>query len=796
MSILEKKLKVFYLKEAPPSRLATPKAEKPKNIIQKAKQAFEDFTGQNDDYMNYYNEDPDSNNSESQPVATPTNPENEKVGNENEKAQNLEHVITPNGEALANENAELKKQLAELDANSSAQIGELTSRLESQQNQIGGLTKAVELLVQQGQSASPEAVKQQISETRHQVKSEAIDEMKKPRFLDKVRSMFTGDLTKSIRNAPPLAKALVVALSLGGVFLATSGMLPVITVAMGGSTVISTAFSAGGLAGMFGVTNVAAAVTLKTAMLGAAAVGLSGAFSPSDKKIQQPQQPPTETPAPQLQETVVKEQVQQATAPEQIVNPEMVERAEAIMGGLREIEPELISFPSTNNNKQTTIELAAYSSNQFSMKQTDEIGNSSTSVFSEDEFMRALLNSDEKTVTTIQSQIEAKIAAKNKPVEEEAPETPTSPETNENPTELNLNEQPVGTKILLTGDSGQKIEIVVVGKDDQKSFKISDNTGRSFTGEVYTLNIDTADKQKGVVSTAENETVYLQSGTRDYPYVIENIEVVKPTTPQSETPAESPKPSPETTKSPEAISQSAYAEIGKNLEKINKTANLSSSDLFENLSDKIPEILGTEYSPFSSNEELNNKFDGLMVSLTANENISDLLGNETVGFSDLKYNNQDLINTCLSLEINGNPAPNKIPENISRYQGEDADLLGLIGKHLETAKLILDTNEEIDSAKEASKIYSNDNVQAAVVVAKLLKSENPIIKTQIPEFKTKEANGSDKVWKEDELINSIESDAKADKDSMIAKEASENGVEIIKLIVKFGNSYREVKTPE
>ena len=681
-------------------------------------------------------------------VQEPGNQNNEILSQQLDVATQQNEVLKQNNEILQNQLNQLNQQVSQMVA-----------------NQVETST---------GQPVNPE----QGQEASKAVQKEAIEKMKKPRFLDMAKKLFTADISKAIRNASPMAKVAIFVIGsgllVGGGLVATAGWIPGLVVMKSG------------LAGM-GVTNLALAAGIKGVAAATAGYGAISAFHalrPADKK-EQPQ-PTPEAPAPQTQEQRVVEQSTPQPQFRETIEGNM-EQAKNIVRGLEEIKGEKISFMYG----ESVVEL--YSKNGEYLYDTTNQGGTVTGETDEKTLTQTLSGYPENVLVSLQQQINDKKAEQSKPVEQL-----NSPENKEKPFDtIKLSELQPGKIIEVTGTNseGKEVKLTVRRAENDKLYVTStDSDGHNTIlqdSKIYSTittnegNRETITKINDEISNDKNATVdfggLLKLDVTDAKLVKDPVAEV----PQSEIPASTP--SPESTKSRETISQSAYAEIGKNLDKINDTAKKPSVDILKGAWGGYFEgANATALGDQLNKSEFLDKLDGYLDNKPVPEGFS----------TEPEFDNITLLRTCLTIatldipkEVKDSLKSNSLPEAITNFKGDSlvGDVLQeFVGPNLEAAKQVLRANKEIERAKKESEKYDNADVKAGVVGAELLKSSNQIVTSQIPQFKDKEG----RIWDKKEVIDAIEGDLEKGSTTL-----SEGKHPIAEQIIKLGNSYREVKTP-
>ena len=684
MSVLEKKLKVFYLTSPEPRRTAPPVVE-------------------------------------------------EKTGDD--RVEKLEEIAkqtdSPEMEQLKQRNELLENNVQNLHS----RVDQLTSQLEQSSKTTESLTRAVEaLLAQQGQPASPEAIQEGTEAGKQQIQEEAINEMKKPESKEKAKSFWTADLGKVFKNAPLWQKALIVlaggALTGFALTATLSGVVP--GVAFLGSQA--------GFAGLGAPTFLAAG--LKGIAAATTALGFTktveGALI-AGKEAMKSLNPEPNPNTPPLQ-PVAEQQVQQPQFQE--ANEGKMEKAKGIVSSLAEVEGEPISYNGSRDGNPIRVDLK-YSNDQYTFQTSDQPGYRSN-IISENDLADGLARLDNDTLESLQNQIDdikvRKEQAQQQPKTEEQLNSPESQE--KAPESLDLKTLKTGDEIKISAknEQGNQKDLILVVNDDKTVNVLTENPDGS-TQQVaknyFVHSITTAENGRitgisdNVISTAENTVVSIGN---DYKLnQITKLEVVKPTTPEPETPAESPKSSPESTKSRETISQSAYAEIGKNLDKINDTADELNSDLLKSLHGGLYK----ESEPFTFTEKDKEPKELNLVeylSATAKPSLENLLGVEPGFGKTPEFTAQELIE--MSLAIENTPEikdslkqiKTDIPDKISNYKGDSAayEVMQVVGENLAIAKEIILTNRKVEKIK-AENTDAADGLNAILKASK----DNPIIQAQI-----------------------------------------------------------------
>lgn len=729
MSVLEKKLKVFYLTSPESRRTASPVVE-------------------------------------------------EKTGDD--QVEKLEEIAkqtdSPEMEQLKQRNELLENNVQNLHS----RVDQLTSQLEQSSKTTESLTRAVEaLLAQQGQPASPEAIQEGTEAGKQQIQEEAINEMKKPESKEKAKSFWTADLGKVFKNAPLWQKALIVlaggALTGFALTATLSGVVP--GVAFLGSQA--------GFAGLGAPTFLAAG--LKGIAAATTALGFTktveGALI-AGKEAMKSLNPEPNSNTPPLQ-PVAEQQVQQPQFQE--ANEGKMEKAKGIVSSLAEVEGEPISYNGSRDGNPIRVDLK-YSNDQYTFQTSDQPGYRSN-IISENDLANGLAGLDNDTLESLQNQIDDIKVRKEQAQQQPKAEEVISPENQERaPESINLDELEAGDSVTLTFDqNGNEQTIKLVKNQDGTVNKF--NTYGTKTGEnlevaskttIENGNVQTITTDPNVISTAPN-TVVVISG--DYPngISVKSVTVEKLAAAKPETTAPS---TPEATKSPEAISQSAYTKIGENLDKINEAAKKPSVDILKGAWGGYFEgANATALDDQLNKPEFLDKLDGYLDNKPVTEGFS----------TEPEFDNITLLRTCLAIanldipkEVKDSLKSNNLPQAITEFKGNNlvGDLLNFAGPNLEAAKQVLRANKEIEKAKKESEKYDNDNVKAGVVGVELLKSSNQIITSQIPEFKD-----SNTVWDKNKVIDAIEGDLKTGSTTL-----SEGKHPVAEQIIELGNSY--LKTPE
>jgi outer membrane protein assembly factor BamE (lipoprotein component of BamABCDE complex) len=729
MSVLEKKLKVFYLTSPESRRTASPVVE-------------------------------------------------EKTGDD--QVEKLEEIAkqtdSPEMEQLKQRNELLENNVQNLHS----RVDQLTSQLEQSSKTTESLTRAVEaLLAQQGQPASPEAIQEGTEAGKQQIQEEAINEMKKPESKEKAKSFWTADLGKVFKNAPLWQKALIVlaggALTGFALTATLSGVVP--GVAFLGSQA--------GFAGLGAPTFLAAG--LKGIAAATTALGFTktveGALI-AGKEAMKSLNPEPNSNTPPLQ-PVAEQQVQQPQFQE--ANEGKMEKAKGIVSSLAEVEGEPISYNGSRDGNPIRVDLK-YSNDQYTFQTSDQPGYRSN-IISENDLADGLARLDNDTLESLQNQIDDIKVRKEQAQQQPKAEEVISPENQERaPESINLDELEAGDSVTLTFDqNGNEQTIKLVKNQDGTVNKF--NTYGTKTGEnlevaskttIENGNVQTITTDPNVISTAPN-TVVVISG--DYPngISVKSVTVEKLAAAKPETTAPS---TPEATKSPEAISQSAYTKIGENLDKINEAAKKPSVDILKGAWGGYFEgANATALDDQLNKPEFLDKLDGYLDNKPVTEGFS----------TEPEFDNITLLRTCLAIanldipkEVKDSLKSNNLPQAITEFKGNNlvGDLLNFAGPNLEAAKQVLRANKEIEKAKKESEKYDNDNVKAGVVGVELLKSSNQIITSQIPEFKD-----SNTVWDKNKVIDAIEGDLKTGSTTL-----SEGKHPVAEQIIELGNSY--LKTPE
>ena len=729
MSVLEKKLKVFYLTSPESRRTAPPVVE-------------------------------------------------EKTGDD--QVEKLEEIAkqtdSPEMEQLKQRNELLENNVQNLHS----RVDQLTSQLEQSSKTTESLTRAVEaLLAQQGQPASPEAIQEGTEAGKQQIQEEAINEMKKPESKEKAKSFWTADLGKVFKNAPLWQKALIVlaggALTGFALTATLSGVVP--GVAFLGSQA--------GFAGLGAPTFLAAG--LKGIAAATTALGFTktveGALI-AGKEAMKSLNPEPNSNTPPLQ-PVAEQQVQQPQFQE--ANEGKMEKAKGIVSSLAEVEGEPISYNGSRDGNPIRVDLK-YSNDQYTFQTSDQPGYRSN-IISENDLANGLAGLDNDTLESLQNQIDDIKVRKEQAQQQPKAEEVISPENQERaPESINLDELEAGDSVTLTFDqNGNEQTIKLVKNQDGTVNKF--NTYGTKTGEnlevaskttIENGNVQTITTDPNVISTAPN-TVVVISG--DYPngISVKSVTVEKLAAAKPETTAPS---TPEATKSPEAISQSAYTKIGENLDKINEAAKKPSVDILKGAWGGYFEgANATALDDQLNKPEFLDKLDGYLDNKPVTEGFS----------TEPEFDNITLLRTCLAIanldipkEVKDSLKSNNLPQAITEFKGNNlvGDLLNFAGPNLEAAKQVLRANKEIEKAKKESEKYDNDNVKAGVVGVELLKSSNQIITSQIPEFKD-----SNTVWDKNKVIDAIEGDLKTGSTTL-----SEGKHPVAEQIIELGNSY--LKTPE
>ena len=642
---------------------------------------------------------------ESEDVIDPSNPNRQGLENIVQEPGNQNNEILSQQLDVANQQNELLKQNNEILQNQLNQLQQQVSQIVA--NQVESST---------GQPVSPE----QAQEASKGVQKEAIQEMKKPGFLQSVSKFFTADLGKSIKNAPLPAKALLA--------LGATGLL---AVAVSGWPIFGVTVLGGGLANI-GITNVVAATAIKMGLGVTGGLIAINTLRPADKK-EQPQ-PTIDTPAPQPQQAIAEQQVQQPQFQE--ISEGNMEMAKGIVSGLREIEGDSISYKALGGTIDVGLK---YSNNQFTFQRSDQPNN--ISIVPENDLANGLAGLDNDTLESLQNQIDD-IKVRNEQAQQQpiAGEQLNSPENQEKaPESLDLKTLKTGDEIKISAKDqfGKSKDLILVVNDDKTVNAFIENPDgsrqqvaeNSFVQSITTAENGRVTPSDEVISTDENTVVNIG---RDYKLnQITKLEVVKPTTPEAETPVSTS--SPEATKSPETISQSAYAEIGENLNKINETAKLSESDLLNNLHGGIYK----NSEPFTLVEKDGNQKELNLsdyLTATAKPSLENLLGVESSFGQPAEFTPQELIN--MSLAIENTPEikdslkqiKTNIPDKITDYRGNSVahEVMQVVGENLEIAKQTIRANKAIEQVK-------TENTDRAAGLNAILKlgKDNPIIQAQI-----------------------------------------------------------------
>lgn len=739
MSILEKKLKVFYLKEAPSSRLATPKVEQKPSLLVKGDTSFlNNLSNQQKGLSEKNNLNEDWENAPTLVVSpgpngispvdlqgtgvqypdgrvVKSNPENTPVGENGENVQRLNNVLNNNevisqinaqNEALFKQNELLKQQVSQLQQ----QVSQLTQPQIQQQ------------IAQQnnGQPANQEILQQSIKQAEQKTKKEGIKGL-----LQWAKEHPGKAAGAALLIAGGAAIALPGILALSASLTATTGVMGA-SGAIGTFGAIMPASIAGGGAATLGTAQLISAgyATVGTAMM---ASGLYMAGKGSREKIQ-PAQPTIDTPAPQLQEPVVKQQVQQPQFQENLDGN--MEQAKNIVRGLGEIKGEKISFMYG----ESVVEL--YSKNGEYLYDTTNQGGTVTGETDEKTLTQTLSGYPENVLVSLQQQINDKKAEQSKPVEQL-----NSPENKEKPFDtIKLSELQPGKIIEVTGTNseGKEVKLTVRRAENDKLYVTTEDGQIKLKDSKIYSTITTKEGNRETITKINDEISNDKNATVDFGGLLKldvtDAKLVKAPVaevPQPETPLSTP--SSETAKSPEAISQSAYAEIGKNLDKISETADELNSDLLKNLHGGLYK----KSEPFTFTEkdkepkELNlNEY----LSATAKPSLENLLGVEPSFGNPAEFTPQELIKMSLAIENTTEikdslkEIKTAIPDKIANYKGDSAayEVMQVVGENLEIAKEIIRTNRIVEKIKA-------ENTNAANGLNAILKAskDNPIIQTQI-----------------------------------------------------------------
>jgi hypothetical protein len=647
-----------------------------------------------------------------------SNPENTPVGENGENVQRLNNIsnnnevitqINAQNEALFRQNELLKQQV---------------NQLQQQVNQLAQPQIQQQIAQQNnGQPVNQEVLQQSVEKAEKETKNKGIK-----------------GLLQWAKEHP--GKALLAAglIGVGGAIalpgiLALSASLTATTGVMGASGAIGTfgammpASIAGGGAATLGTAQLISAgyATVGTAMM---AGGLYMAGKGSREKIQ-PAQPTSETTPQPQQQPVVEQSTPQPQFRETIEGN--MEQAKNIVRGLEEIKGEKISFMYG----ESVVEL--YSKNGEYLYDTTNQGGTVTGETDEKTLTQTLSGYPENVLVSLQQQINDKKAEQSKPVEQL-----NSPENKEKPFDtIKLSELQPRKIIEVTGTNseGKEVKLTVRRAENDKLYVTStDSEGHKTIlqdSKVYSTittnegNRETITKINDEISNDKNATVdfggLLKLDVTDAKLVKAPIAEV----PQSETPVSTP--SPESTKSRETISQSAYAEIGKNLDKINDTADELNSNLLKNLHGGLYK----KSEPFTFTEKDKEPKELNLVeylSATAKPSLENLLGVEPGFGKTPEFTAQELIK--MSLAIENTPEikdslkqiKTDIPDKISNYKGDSAayEVMQVVGENLAIAKEIILTNRKVEKIK-AENTDAADGLNAILKASK----DNPIIQAQI-----------------------------------------------------------------
>jgi hypothetical protein len=714
------------------------------------------------------------NNNLNEDVINPNNPKRQSFENIVQEPDNQNTLTT---EQLAMENVQRLNNIS----NNNEVIAQINAQNEALFRQNELLKQQVNQLQQQVAQLSQPKTQQQIAQqTGQQATPEQLQQVQAKAEQVTKKEGIKG-LLKWVKENPLKAAGAALLIAGGGYIamsaaVALSASLTATTGVMGASGAFGTFGSVmpGFLA--TGTSTLAAQMFAGTVAVGgtlAMAKGVSMLHNGANEKIQPAQPTPETTPQ---QQPVAEQQVQQPQFRENIEGN--MEQAKNIVRGLEEIKGEKISFMYG----ESVVEL--YSKNGKYLYDTTNQGGTVTGETDEKTLTQTLSGYPENVLVSLQQQINDKKAEQSKPVEQL-----NSPENQERaPESINLDELEAGDSVTLTFDqNGNEQTIKLVKNQDGTVNKF--NTYGTKTGEnlevaskttIENGNVQTITTDPNVISTAPN-TVVVISG--DYPngISVKSVTVEKLAAAKPETTAPS---TPEATKSPEAISQSAYTKIGENLDKINEAAKKPSVDILKGAWGGYFEgANATALDDQLNKPEFLDKLDGYLDNKPVTEGFS----------TEPEFDNITLLRTCLAIanldipkEVKDSLKSNNLPQAITEFKGNNlvGDLLNFAGPNLEAAKQVLRANKEIEKAKKESEKYDNDNVKAGVVGVELLKSSNQIITSQIPEFKD-----SNTVWDKNKVIDAIEGDLKTGSTTL-----SEGKHPVAEQIIELGNSY--LKTPE